>query len=70
MAEFLLAYLEHASHHYRDRDGKATSELVEVKLVVKALHELYADLLAAEFGALKLKAGRQGWVAGVCRAGR
>ncbi|MBA4068011.1 MAG: hypothetical protein C0501_30765 [Isosphaera sp.] len=63
VAEVLLAYLEHANGHYRGPDGRPTSELVTVKLVVKAIREVYADLPAGEFTALKLKAVRQGWVA-------
>jgi integrase len=58
----LLAYLEHAQRHYRGPDGKPTSELTECKLVVRALREQYPDLPVTEFGPLKLKAVRQGWV--------
>jgi hypothetical protein len=42
MAELLLAFLEHAERHYRTPDGKPTSEVYEVKLVVRALRELCA----------------------------
>lgn len=63
VAEMLLAHLNSATKHYRGLDGKPTSELVTVRLVVKSLRELYPDLRAAEFGPLKLKAVRQGWVA-------
>ena len=67
--ELLDAYREHAERHYRDPDGKPTSEIREVKLVVKALREAYGELPAAEFSPLKLKAVRQGWIAaGLSRA--
>ncbi|QEG30176.1 hypothetical protein GobsT_49790 [Gemmata obscuriglobus] len=63
LAELIVAYLDHAERHYRGRDGKPTSELHEIKLVIKALRGLYAEAPAAEFGPLRLKAVRQGWVA-------
>jgi integrase len=63
VAEVLLAYLEHATRHYQKPDGKPSSELAEVKLVCRAIRELYQDLPAAEFTPLKLKAVRQGWLA-------
>jgi integrase len=62
LAELLLAYLEHAERHYRTPDGKPTSEVYEVKLVVRALRELYADTPVAAFGPLCVKAARQKWV--------
>jgi integrase len=62
LAELLLAYLEHAERHYRTPDGKPTSEVYEVKIVVRALRELYADTPVAEFGPLCVKAARQKWV--------
>lgn len=36
MAELLLAFLDHAERHYRGPDGKPTSEIYEVKVVVRA----------------------------------
>jgi integrase len=62
LAELLLAYLEHAERHYRTPDGKPTSEIYEVKIVVRALRELYGDKPVAEFGPLCVKAARQRWV--------
>lgn len=62
LAELMVAYLDHAERHYRGPDGKPTSELNEVKLVLRALRALYAETPAAEFGPLRLKAVRQGWV--------
>ena len=43
VAELLLAYLDHAERHYRTPDGQPTSEVYEVKLVLRALRGLYAD---------------------------
>ena len=60
--EVLLAYLEHAGRHYRYADGRPTSEIYEVKIVAKAIRELYGDRPIAEFGPLALKAARQQWV--------
>lgn len=64
VSEVLLAYVQHASTYYRDADGKPTTPLVECKLVIRSLRELYGEERAAEFGPLKLKAVREGWVAG------
>jgi integrase len=62
LAELLLAYFEHADRHYRDADGVPTSEIYEVKIVIRALRELYASTPVAEFGPLCVKAARQKWV--------
>ena len=62
VAELLLAYLDHAERHYRDADGKSTSEIYEVRIVTRALRRLHAASPAAVFGPLALKAARQGWV--------
>ncbi|MBN9524286.1 tyrosine-type recombinase/integrase [bacterium] len=62
VAELLLAFMEHADCHYRDPEGKPTSEVYHLRLVVRAVRELYADLPVAEFGPLALKAARQRWV--------
>jgi integrase len=62
MAELLLAFLDHAERHYRGHDGKPTSEIYEVKVVVRAIRELYADTPVTEFGPLALKTARQKWV--------
>jgi hypothetical protein len=40
VAELLLAYLEHASQHYRGPEGQPTSEIYEVKVVARALRDL------------------------------
>ncbi|HEV3439369.1 MAG TPA: site-specific integrase, partial [Gemmata sp.] len=60
--ELLLAYVEYAEKHYRLPDGTPTSEVYEIKIVVKSLRELYPDKAASEFGPLSLKAARQRWV--------
>ncbi len=62
LVELLEAYHEHASRHYRGAEGRHTSEMAEVKIVVRALREMYGKEPAADFGPLKLKAVRQGWV--------
>ena len=62
IADLLLAYMVHADQHYRGPDGKPTSEIYEIRLVVRALRELYAEKLVIEFGPLSVKAARQKWV--------
>jgi len=63
VAELLLAYFGHAERHYRGHDGRLTSEIYEVRVVIRALREMYADKPVGEFGPLCLKAARQRWVA-------
>ncbi|HXD87897.1 MAG TPA: site-specific integrase, partial [Urbifossiella sp.] len=55
IAEVLVAYLDHAGKHYRHADGSPTSEIHEVKAVVKALRETYGDTPASAFGPIGLK---------------
>jgi integrase len=62
MAELLLAYLEHAERHYRTPNGQHTSEIDEVRVVIRALRELYADKPVTEFGPLCVRAARQKWI--------
>ena len=50
LAELLLAYFDHAERHYRGPDGVPTSEIYEVKIVVRALRELYATTPVSQFG--------------------
>jgi integrase len=59
VAELLLAFADHAERHYRHPDGKPTSEIFEVRIVTRALRELYANTPVTEFGPLALKAARQ-----------
>ena len=62
VADLLLAYKLFADRHYRGADGKPTSEIFEVRIVIKAIRELYAETPVAEFGPLCVKAARQQWV--------
>jgi len=62
VAELLLAYLDFAERHYRTPDGRSTSEIYEVRVVIRALRELYAETPVSEFGPLALKSARQKWV--------
>jgi integrase len=66
LVELLFAFLEHAERHYRLPDGELTSEIYEVRVVVRALRELYADKPVAEFGPLCVKAAQQRWVNDGC----
>lgn len=67
--EVMLAFMRHAAQHYRGPDGRPTNEVVEYRLVVRAVRELYGHTLAKEFGPLALKAVRQKHVdAGLCRS--
>ena len=66
LVELLLAYVTHANQHYRLPDGELSSEIFEVRVVVRALRELYADKPVAEFGPLCVKAAQQRWVSDGC----
>lgn len=61
--EVLVRYLAFAKDLYQSQDGKEASALVEAKLTIRAIRELYGDIPAVEFGPLKLRAVQQGWVA-------
>ncbi len=62
IAELLLAYFDHAEAHYRNPDGSPTSEIYEIKIVIRALRELYGNKSVVNFGPLCLKAARQQWI--------
>jgi integrase len=62
LPDLLLAYLDHAERHYRTANGKPTSEIYEVKIVIRALRNLYPEKIAADFGPLCVKAARQQWI--------
>jgi integrase len=57
-----LAYLEHAEGYYRKR-GKLTSEVYQIRSVLRVLTELYGPTRAADFGPTALKAVRERFVA-------
>ena len=64
VAELLVAYLEHASQHYRDADGNPTGSINGVKQAIKTVRQIYGDTPALDFGPLKLKSVRKSWVDG------
>jgi hypothetical protein len=57
----LLAYLEHVDVYYV-KNGKPTTEPVNIRLAVRPLRRLYGEILAREFGPSRLKSVRQGMV--------
>jgi integrase len=66
--EMLLAYLDHADGYYV-KDGKPTTEPVNIRLALRPLRELYGHPLAREFGPLRLKTVRQAMIdSGLCRS--
>jgi integrase len=64
VVEVVAAFRAHAEAHYRDADGLPTKEIDGFRLSLGPLLELYADLPAAEFGPLSLKAVRQRMIDG------
>ena len=66
--ELILAYLRHADTYYV-KNGKPTTEPVNIRLAVRPLRKLYGDTLARDFGPLALKAVRQAMIdSGLCRS--
>jgi len=66
LVQVLQAYHEHAKRHYRDADGKPTSTIHEIRIVIRALRELCGSIPVTEFTPLKMKAAMQGWVVDKC----
>jgi integrase len=65
--EMLLAYVHHADSYYV-KNGKPTTEPVNIGLALRPLRQLYGHTLAREFGALRLKTVRQAMIdSGLCR---
>jgi integrase len=64
----LLAYLRHADAYYV-KNGKPTTEPVNIRLALRPLRRLYGDTLARGFGPLRLKTTRQAMIdSGLCRS--
>lgn len=63
--ELVLQYRGHAEQHYRDPDGRPTSELKEIKLSLRPVRELYGHTKAAAFGPKALAAVREAMVRAV-----
>jgi integrase len=57
IVELILAYKEYAEGYYR-KNGRKTSEVVQILLALKVLRKLYGRQLANEFGPLKLQVVR------------
>jgi integrase len=68
VSEVLLAFLRWADGYYRTPDGKPTHEIVELRLSVRPVRELYGHTLAREFGPKAMAAVRQKMIdASLCR---
>jgi integrase len=62
VAEVLVAYLDFAEQHYRDKEGNPTDEVRHLKATIRHVRELYGEAPTTEFGPLALKAVRQKFV--------
>ncbi|VTR99147.1 catalytic phage domain protein : Integrase, catalytic core, phage domain protein OS=Rhodopirellula sallentina SM41 GN=RSSM_06627 PE=4 SV=1 [Gemmata massiliana] len=68
IVDMVSAFWDHAEQHYRDADGKPTTELRWLKESLAEVVTLYGHVPASEFGPLALKAVRDRWVkAGLAR---
>ena len=66
--EMLLAYLDYADGYYV-KNGKPTTEPVNIRLALRPLRQLYGHTPAREFGPLRLKTVRQAMIdSGLCRS--
>jgi len=61
IAQLLLAYLKEAQLTYV-KNGKETSHLHNIRDAISPLNDVYGPEPIAEFGPLKLKAVREGWI--------
>ncbi|HEY1603517.1 MAG TPA: tyrosine-type recombinase/integrase [Pirellulales bacterium] len=62
VVELAALYWKYALCYYT-KDGKPSGKLPHVRVMVRALRDLYGETPAAEFGPLKLKAMRQHFIA-------
>jgi integrase len=66
--EMLEAYNSHTDAYYV-KNGKPTTEPVNIRLAIRPLRLLYGHTLAREFGPLRLKTVRQAMIdSGLCRS--
>ncbi len=66
--ELHLAYVHHADSYYV-KNGKPTTEPVNIRLALRPLRQLYGHTLAREFGPLRLKTVRKAMIdSGLCRS--
>lgn len=57
--ELIAAFWRHAKVYYRNPDGSPAGELENFRCALRPLRRMYANLAAADFGPLKLKALRE-----------
>lgn len=68
ITELLARYWQFAEGYYRDKHGRLTRRLDNIRLSLRPLRRLYGHTPAAEFGPLALKAVRQTMLNdGLCR---
>ncbi len=68
VSELILAFIEHATKHYRHADGRPTGELDNYRHALRPLRRLFGETLAREFGPLRLRALREAMIQdGLCR---
>jgi integrase len=66
--QLLLAFWQHAKHHYRNSSGIPTRELDNMRDALRPVRKLYGNSPASEFGPLALRAVREDMIqAGLAR---
>lgn len=69
VAELLIHFWDHATVYYRDKDGKPTSEIANLKQAIGFLVDRHGGTLARDFGPVALKEVREGMIrADRCRS--
>lgn len=63
LTTLLTRYMTFAKGYYRNREGQPSSEIHALRVLVNGLADQYPDVLASEFGPLRLKAFRAHLVA-------
>jgi hypothetical protein len=68
VSEMLLAYLDHADSYYV-KNGKPTTEPVNIRLALRPLRQLYGHTSARDFGPLQGAILRRAFIdSGLCRS--
>ncbi|OHB48256.1 MAG: hypothetical protein A2Y10_06380 [Planctomycetes bacterium GWF2_41_51] len=68
-ASVITQYMNHAREYYRGSDGNPSRELENITGVVKSLIDMFGQMLAEDFGPLKLQEFRQTLIDnGLCRS--
>ena len=69
VGEILARFWDHAKEYYRHADGTVSREVINFRLALRPLHELYGHTKAVEFGPRCLRTVRQRIIDSGCSRG-